>query len=410
MKNILTLSALLIITGVFAQDEKNGTFSVTDGIKCTETLKMDNKVTISMQGQYRVIKSNAIPNHKVGQFPNAGNPNTISEQSKTYKIPANPKKSGKLTSVSANGFGKGFPAYEFGVALNGVKLEPTAAEFFGGRSRNMNPDWTLEALSTQVNLGDDCNNAHVQPTGEYHYHGTPWEYIKKNKSNEMKQVGWAADGFPIYYKYGYINPTNPMSKVIELTSSYQLKKGTRPGDGKTAPDGAYDGTYVRDFEYVEGLGDLDEANGRFGVTPEFPEGTYFYVITDDFPSLPRYFVGIPSEDFAVGGGILGRGGRDLARGRFGNDQNKIGGQRGQQGQGMQRRQGRQGGSGGNRPSAKQLLKMMDTNGDEQISKKEARGPLKDFFDEVDKNEDGFLSLKELRKLPKPPNRGQRGRR
>jgi Ca2+-binding EF-hand superfamily protein len=54
--------------------------------------------------------------------------------------------------------------------------------------------------------------------------------------------------------------------------------------------------------------------------------------------------------------------------------------------------------------------MMDTNGDEQISKKEARGPLKDFFDEVDKNEDGFLSKKELRNLPKPPNRGQSGRR
>jgi hypothetical protein len=101
---------------------------------------------------------------------------------------------------------------------------------------------------------------------------------------------------------------------------------------------------------------------------------------------------------------MGRGGRDLARGRFGNDQHRRGGQRGQQDH------GRQGRPEGRPPSAKQLLKMMDTNGDEQISKKEARGPLKDFFDEVDKNEDGFLSKKELRNLPKPPNRGQSGRR
>jgi len=299
-----------------------------------------------------------------------------------------------------DGFGKGFPAYEFGVALNGVKLEPTAAEFFGGRSRNMNSDWTLEALSTKVNLGDDCNNAHVQPTGEYHYHGTPWEYIKKFDKGEMNQVGWAADGFPIYYKYGHTDPTDANSKITELTSSYRLKNGNRPRDGKTAPNGSYDGTYVRDFEYVEDLGDLDIANGRYGVTPEFPEGTYYYVITDDFPSLPRYFVGTPSEDFAVGGGILGRRGRDLARGRFENNQNRQGGQR---------RQGPQGTRGGKRPSAKQLLKMMDADGDGKISKEEARGPLQDHFDQVDSNEDGFLTVKELRNMPKPPNRGGRGR-
>ncbi len=390
---ITTVIATLLVISVYAQDSKNGTFSVTDGIKCTKTLKIENKVTVSIQGQYRVIKSNAIPDHKVGKFPNAGNPNTISEQSKTYKIPARPKKANKLTSVSAEGFGKGFPAYEFGVALNGVKLEPTAAEFFGGRGRNMNPDWTLEALSTNVNLGDDCNNAHVQPTGEYHYHGTPTELIKNVDGKQMQQVGWAADGFPIYYKYGYEDATDANSKVIELTSSYQLKKGNRPGDGKTAPDGKYDGTYVRDFEYVEYLGDLDIANGRFGVTPEFPEGIYYYVITDDFPSLPRYFVGTPSEDFAVGGGILGNRGRRMARGRFGNNQN------------------RQGPPNGKRPSAKQLIKMMDADKDGKISEDEARGPLLEMFAKIDANEDGFLTAKEIRKAaPKQQQRGGRDQR
>lgn len=389
-KNLITaIAALFFISGI-AQDSKNGTFSVTDGIKCNKTLRVKNEVSISVQGQFRVIKANAIPNHKVGQFPNSGNPNTIREQSKTYKIMARPVKASKLTSVSMDGFGKGFPAYEFGVALNGVKLEPTAAEFFGGRSANMNSDWALEALSTNVNLGDDCNNAHVQPTGEYHYHGTPWEFIKKLEGKKMKQVGWAADGFPIYYKYGYKDPMDKNSEVIELISSYQLRKGKRLGDGVKAPDGNYDGTYVRDFEFVEGLGNLDKANGRFGVTPEFPGGTYYYVITDDFPSLPRYFVGTPSKDFAVGGGILGNRGRQFARGRFGNDRN------------------RQGPPNGKRPTAKQLMKMMDADEDGKLSKEEVRGPLADNFDEVDLNEDGFLSLKEIRKAaPKQPQ-GRRG--
>ena len=386
---ITTVIAVLSLITVSGQDSKNGTFSVTDGIKCNKTLKVENKVSISIQGQYRVINANAIPDHKVGKFPNAGNPNTISEQNKTYKISANPKKAGKLTSVSAEGFGKGFPAYEFGVALNGVKLEPTAAEFFGGRGRNMNPDWTLEALSTNVNLGDDCNNAHVQPTGEYHYHGTPTELIKEVDGKQMQQVGWAADGFPIYYKYGYVDATDTNSKVIALTSSYQLKKGNRPGDGKTAPDGAYDGTYVRDFEFIEGLGDLDIANGRFGATPEFPNGIYYYVITDDFPSLPRYFVGTPSEDFAVGGGILGNRGRQMARGRFGNDQN------------------RQGPPNGQRPTASELIAMMDRNEDGKISKEEAKGPLSEMFARIDTNEDGYLTEKEIQKAA--PRQQRRGR-
>lgn len=375
MKTIVsTLLIGMFIPMSYAQD-KNGTFSVTDGIKCTRIPSIKNKVSVKTKGKYRVITANAIPNHKVGQFPNPGNPNRMSEQKKKYRIPLSPKKEGKLTSVSADGFGQGFPAYEFGVALNGVKLEPTAAEFFGGRGPNMNAAWALEALSTNVNLGDDCNNAHVQPTGEYHYHGTPWEFIKKLPRGSMQQVGWAADGFPIYYKYGYEDPLNPKSQIVELMSSYQLRKGQRPGNGTTAPDGVYDGTYVRDFEYKEGLGHLDKANGRFGVTPEFPEGTYYYVITDDFPSLPRYFVGKPSKDFAVGGGMMLNGGRRMAGNRF------------------QR---------GNRPpSPDQLFQMMDANKDGLLAKSEVKGPLSRDFDKVDTDNDGFISKKELETAPKP---------
>ena len=55
-----------------------------------------------------------------------------------------------------------------------------------------------------------------------------------------------------------------------------------------------------DYEYNEGLGDLDECYGREGITPEYPSGTYYYVITDSYPGIPRCFVGTPSSDFSIG--------------------------------------------------------------------------------------------------------------
>ena len=51
------------------------------------------------------------------------------------------------------------------------------------------------------------------------------------------------------------------------------------------------GAFTQDYEYVEGLGDLDECNGRFGATPEFPNGIYYYVVSDDFPFFTRCLKG-----------------------------------------------------------------------------------------------------------------------
>ena len=116
----------------------------------------------------------------------------------------------------------------------------------------------------------------------------------------MTMIGYAADGFPIYYKYAYSTATDVSSSVASMTSSYRLKSGKRGGGGVTAPCDVYNGIYSNDYEYVSGLGTLDEANGRTGVTPEYPAGTYYYVITDEFPSIPRYFRGTPSPDFKIG--------------------------------------------------------------------------------------------------------------
>src|SRR5437879_2356041 len=83
---------------------------------------------------------------------------------------------------------------------------------------------------------------------------------------------YPAHGFPIYTSRGYTIANDPRSPLKIMRSSYQLKKGERSG----GPGGKYDGKFTVDYEYVKGSGDLDECNGRFGVSPEHPEGIYHY--------------------------------------------------------------------------------------------------------------------------------------
>lgn len=268
---------------------------------CNETLTAASSYTESVSGTTRTITANNIPDHLVGLFGSgqgALNPNAISVQNETYTITKNPVAATSKTQL----LGITGPTTAFGVLLNGVELDPIAAEPWpheGIMAPNVNWTWNLEA--TNVRIGLDCNNAHVQPTGKYHYHGSPTLYLDalNVSSSTMTQIGWAADGFPIYYKYGYSDPMDNTSAVIELTSSYQLKAGERPGDGTDGPCGTYNGIYSNDYEYITTLGMLDECNGRTGVTPEFPSGTYYYVITDAFPSIPRCLIGTPSNDFKL---------------------------------------------------------------------------------------------------------------
>ena len=109
-------------------------------------------------------------------------------------------------------------------------------------------------------------------------------------------MGWAADGFPIYTLYGYSNGQDAKSGVKKLKSSYRLKKGQRPSGGSN-PGGSYDGTFVGDYTYQAGLGDLDDCNGQAAVTPEFPKGTYAYFLTQTWPVIPRCFKGTPDRSF-----------------------------------------------------------------------------------------------------------------
>ncbi len=258
----------------------------TNGIDALEPASVppiaDSQFTSQIEGDRRIITSNSISEHMTGAFPNANNPNAITEFALKASLPANPVKTQKATRVKVPGY-----------AFNGVSFDPGAGEFYQG---DPSLGWQYEPLSGAVNLGLDENHAHVQPTGKYHYHGLPTGLLKEfgtRPDAHSPQIGWAVDGFPIYALYGFVD-INGDGGVTELKSSYRLKSGARP-TGERQPGGTYDGTFTADYEYVADLGDLDECNGRMTITPDFPNGTYAYYLTDSFPVVPRCVMGTPER-------------------------------------------------------------------------------------------------------------------
>ena len=161
---------------------------------------------------------------------------------------------------------------------------------------------------------DACSGVPDQQSGEYSYRSgsflmncwtrnfyrsTPYLSDTNFKSNfyrhpdgHSKIIGWASDGYPIYGPFGYRVSAENDSGVKRMTSSYRLlttEAYGRTHSFVTLPPGSF----INDYEYVYGLGDLDIHNGRFCVTPEFPNGTYAYFMTinaDGNPIFP-YIIG-----------------------------------------------------------------------------------------------------------------------
>jgi hypothetical protein len=217
----------------------------------------------------------------VGTFPNAGNPNTIRAVNVTTSFTLNPAVVGTVIP----------PIQVTGYALNGVKFDPnTAGTCDNGGNCSLiggSGSWAIEALGQSVfNFGVDSNNAHVQPDGAYHYHGMPEGLVTAlAKGTAMTLVGWAADGFPVYARYGHARASDATSALVVLRGSYQRKAS--PDAGRPSTSTYPMGTFQQDWTYVAGSGDLDDCNGRTGVTPEFPAGIYHYVITDTYPYISR---------------------------------------------------------------------------------------------------------------------------
>lgn len=240
-------------------------------------------VVVENQAKTRTIESNALPNHETGEFPNPGNPNTISAQNKSWTLTTEPTFVGSAT-----------PVRETGVAVNGIKFEPGTAERATCASGEVH---RIEAIQDITDLGLDFNNAHVQPTGEYHYHGVSELLVDLYSSDQdLVHVAFAADGHLIYY-----------SKSGAYQASYRLGEGAREGTNCTYTPGGpiggetitfgsdKDGSLTSDWDYNASYGQLDECNG---VTVD---GQYIYLITNEYPYVPRCLMGEVSAQGPGGG-------------------------------------------------------------------------------------------------------------
>lgn len=271
-------------------------FLNTDSTACTIDIEDELGVTSfyeeTITGTTRSITVNNIPPHNVGEFPNDQNPNAITELEETYEMTTEPVIATERHSVIELSETE---LWISAVLFSGMCIEVTTTEYFENTDTGyVNYSWNVAALQKVFDLGFDCNNAHVQTDGRYHTHAIPTSYIdylEYEEGSEMIKIGYAADGFPIYYKYGY----DDNGDLVAFESGYTLKEGDRGGDGVTAPAGCYDGIFMQDYEFTGGTG-LDECNGRTGKTPE-SDSEYYYVLTENWPSAPICFSGTPNESF-----------------------------------------------------------------------------------------------------------------
>jgi len=155
-------------------------------------------------------------------------------------------------------------------AENGALFENFTKSFGYGYAHLGNP------ISLRNSLGDTNSNVH------------------------SPIIGYAYDGNPIYGPYGYNNPLDSTSGVDRMLTSWRIKN-RRDSDG---PDEAtYPlGTFIADYYYQHRFGDLDENNGRYCITPDYPNGVYAYFITVSAGGTPVFpyilgerFYSIPVE-------------------------------------------------------------------------------------------------------------------
>lgn len=226
-----------------------------------------------------------IPGYDIGPW--TGNPNTPANQDFTFKITRSPVEN--TGTALATGLG------HIGVWRNGVSIFNAK----DGMSYNNQGIWNRDALVWEGSSFDACLG-HPAPNGEYHHHVNPaclYDYMDDQQHADL--IGYAFDGFPIYGAFAYAN-SDGSGGIVRMRTSYQLRTMT---DRTTLPNGTvlnasqygpaiggqYPlGSFLEDYEYVAGSGDLDEHNGRWCVTPDFPIGTYAYFVTVDPQLEPAY--------------------------------------------------------------------------------------------------------------------------
>ena len=290
------------------------------------------------------IRSTGLGSHIMGPWQNGWFPNLPTDQHFIFAIPRHPK---VQPTQNFNRLGE-IGMFVDGVRMfdacddfsyshqNNQDASPRAGIGQGDRI------WNRDAL---VNEGRtfDAALAHQQNRGTYHYHVEPialryelgdhvnfdsaTKTYRESSSTPQKHspiLGWMQDGYPVYGPFGFSNPTNSASGIRRMISGFVIRNGEKGADNltltgrknlpvweareqnrsaalqtfeagpnisETYPLGHYieDYAFLGDCEKTFGKDfDLDELNGRWCVTPEFPHGTFAYFTTIDARGQPIY--------------------------------------------------------------------------------------------------------------------------
>jgi len=305
-----------------------------------------NVQRVQYSNDYSYIECSGIPAYIIGPYLD-GNPAIATNNQWLFRIPLNPvENTGQLTGTPLGPVGlliNGVPIYDFKDAAS-YSLSQGGDAMMGGDGV-----WNRNAILAE-NDGFDCAKGHPSPIfagppgpggqlvgGSYHHHQNPMAFNLDlaqvsdvcdlyladglyilDSTTHSPLLGFAFDGYPIYGGYAHENP-NGTGSIVRMRSGYKLRnitERTHYADGTNVTDGPdvsaqYPlGWYREDYEFDPNAGDLDEHNGRFCVTPDYPNGTYAYFTTVDenwnstYPYIigPRYFGVVATENFSGPGG------------------------------------------------------------------------------------------------------------
>lgn len=251
------------------------------------------------------VTASGIPSYPTGPFLD-GNPSNAQDQSAIFKIPLNPiQNTGTLTEGGMGNIG----VFINGTALfnyaDGVSWNPSTAALCGGPGNPPCPgapgsaNWNRDAIPAEME-GFDCSKGHPA-MGNYHHHQNPSAFkldlnvisticnlydadglYAMDSTQHSPLIGFAYDGFPIYGAYAYAD-VNGTGGIVRMKSSYELSSSTTRANGPNVDATYFNGYFKEDYTFVSHAGNdyLDQHNGRFCITPEYPAGIYCYFATVD---------------------------------------------------------------------------------------------------------------------------------
>ncbi|YCM43112.1 YHYH protein [Verrucomicrobiaceae bacterium 227] len=336
-----------------AADENAGnsvtTWNRGQGIQAQATYAGVHEISYDTTSVY--VRTTGLGTHLMGPwYLNAANtnlfPNYPDNQAIIYRIPRDPGT--PPVTKSLTGLGR------IGIFVDGVSMfdsrdafsyDTSAAQDDGPNAAGVNGDgvWNRDAFVNE-SVTFDAANAH-QAGSNYHYHANPPglrhqlgdsvdydpatnRYTENFNGAHSPILAWTNDGYPLYGPYGYSDPNDPESAIRRMTSGFRKRTITQrqtlpafaqrdQNRAEALPVNRYGpavsaqfplGHYLEDYEYLGDFGlthgtdfDLNEHNGRFCVTPEFPGGTFAYFVSiepDGTPAFPynigRNYFGTPT--------------------------------------------------------------------------------------------------------------------